>query len=317
MEGNMKAKRIVQVGLSFLVLCLFALHCGDPNLPTIRIVSPADNTVFVGEAVPYTLPVPVEVTVPAPGCGGTGPAIDPNTFTALLARLEDGDVVSEVDVASYFVGAQDPETKVWTWTAASLELSSFGDYQLNFTIQNASGQGANTLTFRLEQAVAQFPGGTFIMGVSSLTQTPSNCLLNDFLIGAIYGLISGMTFPLSLPSGAAIIASGNSYFMYIPLPAPLGNIPVYLSLDEPNNDYLIDGPDVYTINLTGLVPLPGFDCVITASADGVFNDMDTNDPDGSLTIAISDVQTSPGGTCTLVAPTGDCSLIVGMDGDPI
>lgn len=79
-----------------------------------------------------------------------------------------------------------------------------------------------------------------------------------------------------------------------------------------------DGPDSYTIDLTGLAPLPGFDCVITASADGVFDDLDPYDPDGSLTIGILQVEPSPQGQgCTLHIPSGACSLVVGMDANPI
>ena len=80
---------------------------------------------------------------------------------------------------------------------------------------------------------------------------------------------------------------------------------------------LMDGPDDYTIDLTGLAPIPGFDCVITASADGVFDDLDPDDIDGSLTIGITSVQASPGGTCNLNPPSGDCELGIGMDADPL
>jgi len=122
-----------------------------------------------------------------------------------------------------------------------------------------------------------------------------------------------------LPAPADILASGNAYPMTIPLPYPLGNVDVLLSLDEAGNAILLDGPEDYTINLTGLVPPPltGFDCIITAGANGIFDDLDPYDIDGGLTISVTDVQPSPGGNCTLASPSGGCDLIVDLDGDII
>lgn len=313
----MSAKRILQLTVSLSVLCLMALHCTDPNLPRIKLVDPPQGSVIVQEGVPYALPV--EVSVPLPGCGATTFPVDPDSFTAVLSQIRDGQTLYETDITSSFARSQDPQTQTWTWTA-SLELSSFGDYQIAFTIQNERGSGANTLGFRLEQAVAALPGGTYWMGISSLKQAPSNCLLPDVLLGVIYGLIKDVRFLLTLPSGQDILDSGNAYPLTIPLPYPLGNIDVLLSLDEAANDILIDGPDSYTIDLTGMVPPPftGFDCVITASAEGIVDDLDPTDLDGALTIGVLDVQPSPGGSgCTLSPPSGSCNLKAGLDGDPM
>jgi hypothetical protein len=313
----MKARRIVKLAITFSGLCLMALHCGNPTLPKITLVTPVQNSVIVQDSVPYSLPV--EVKVPVPGYGATTFPVDPTTFNALLTRLVDGTSVSETDVTSSFQSSQDPTTKEWTWTA-SLDFASFGDYQIKFTIQNSQGSGTNTLKFRLEQTVAAFPGGTEIMSMSSLKQTPSNCLLADALVSIIYAVIKNKAFTLDLPSGQDILDSGNAYFIFIPLPHPLENIDATLSLDLPNNDILITGPTSYSIDLTGFVPPPftGFDCVITARANGVINDIDPTDLDGSLTIGILDVLPSPGGSgCTVNPPSGACSLIVGMDANPM
>ncbi len=313
----MTTKRVLQLSLSCATLCLLALHCTDPNLPTIRIENPPQNSVLVENEVPYLLPV--EVTVPLPGCGSTTFPIDPDSFTAVLTQVRDGETVFELDVSSSFERTQNPQTQAWKYTA-SLQLDSFGDYQIRFTVQNERGMGTNVLLFRLEQAVTAFPGGNYWMKISSLKQSPANCLLADWLLQIIYGLIKDVSFLLYIPSGQAIIDSGNAYPLTIPLPYPLGEIDVILSLDEAANDILIDGPDSYEIDLTGLVPPPftGFDCIITASADGVIDDLDPTDPDGLLTIGILDIQPSPGGNgCTLNPPSGSCILKVGMDGDPM
>jgi len=311
----MKARNAVRIGICLISFCFLTIHCADPNLPRITIVSPEQNAVIQSSAVPYSLD-DVELSVPVPGCGATTVPVDPETFSATLTRLVDGEVLPpETDVTSSFDYILDSETGAYTYTG-TVELADFGDYQIHFTIQNVTGEGANTLIFRLEPTVEEFPGATLTMSVSSLKQQPASCLFSDLVLPIIYGIIKPKTFELTLPSGADM--AGGPYFLYISLPMPLGDIPVWLSLDVLNNDILIDGPDIYTIDLTGLAPIPGFDCMITASADGVFNDIDPNDPDGSLTIGITDVQPSPWGEgCTLSPPTGDCALIVGMDGDPM
>jgi len=146
--------------------------------------------------------------------------------------------------------------------------------------------------------------------------------LPDLLLPVIQGIVGGTYFAVFLPSGQAIYNfndGSNAYPFEIPLPYPLGNIEVILSVDVEQNAILIDGPDDYVIDLTGLVPAPftGFDCVITAAANGIFDDLDPYDPDGSITISVSDVFPSPGGNCTLNPPSGACDLIVGLDGDQI
>jgi len=312
----MKARNAVRIGICLISFCFLTIHCADPNLPRITIVSPEQNAVIQSSAGPYSLDV--ELSVPVPGCGATTVPVDPDSFSATLTRLVDGEVLPpETDVTSFFAYILDSETGAYTYTG-TVELANFGDYQIHFTIQNVTGEGANTLIFRLEPTVAEFPGATLTMSVSSLKQQPANCLFPDLLVPIIYGIIKPKTFELDLPSGANILAN-TPYPLWIFLPNPLGDILVGLSLDQDKNDILIDGPDDHTIDLTGMAPPPltGFDCVITASADGLFNDIDPNDPDGSLTIGIKDVQPSSEGTCILSMPSVDCALIVGMDGDPM
>jgi len=310
---KMRRKYACKMGISLFIMCLMAIHCANPNLPIFMMISPSQNDVIPQDSAPYSLEV--EVDVPLPGCGATTFPIDPATFSATLIGLLDGDVISEQDVTENFgEGVLDPQTGKHTWNG-TVEIAAFGSYRIDFSVSNETGEGIGNLYFRLEQTVALFPGGSFLFHVSSLGQDPANCLLPNGLLPIILGIVGGTNFPLTLPSGADILASGNAYPITIGLPFPLGNVDAVLSLDEPNNDIVIDGPDDYTIDLTGLVPPPltGFDCVITASAEGVMDDIDPNDLDGSLTIGITDVQASPGGTCTLSPPSGACDLIVGLD----
>ena len=303
----------IKLGISLLVMLFLAIHCADPNLPKFQFLSPVQNAVIVEGNLPYALDV--EVAVAQPGCGATTYPIDPSTFQATLQGLTDGEVVLEQDVTGDFgEGILDPQTGRYTWSG-TVDLPDNGEYRIVFLVTNDIGQGTGILNLRLEVPAADFPGGTFLMSVSNMAQAPASCFINQGLIGIILGLVQNITFPLDLPSGAEILASGNSYPITINLPFPLSPVDVLLSLDEPNNDILMDGPDDYTLDFSGLVPLPGFDCIITAGADGVFDDLDPDDLDGFLTIGITNVQAAPGGTCSLSTPTGDCDLTVFMDAD--
>ena len=76
----------------------------------------------------------------------------------------------------------------------------------------------------------------------------------------------------------------------------------------------MDGPEGYTIDLGGLMPIPGLDCIVTADIDGVFDDLEPGDPDGFLTWDVS-VEPGPGGDCSLISSGGSCTLIMNLDGD--
>jgi hypothetical protein len=283
-------------------------------LPKISVISPEQNAVFVAGSGPFLLDA--EVRVPLPGCGAKTYPIEPTSFTATLQGLLDGEPAGDpIDVTADFgEGVLDPGTGEYVWTGA-VSLPTFGEYELFFTISNARGQGANNVLFRLEQTVTGFSGGMYTMTVSSLGQNPASCLIPNIMLGAITTIIKNIWFMQFLPSGADILANGNAYPLTLELPSPLSWVDVILSLDELNNDILMDGPPDYTIDFTGMVPGLPLDCVITASADGMFNDIDPVDPDGLLTVQILDVQASPGGTCNLSPPAGDCALIVGIDAD--
>lgn len=309
----MKSNIRLKIGLSFLVLGFMALHCTNPNLPLVQFLDPAQDSAYVTDAFPYALDV--KVSVPLPGCGATTFPVDPASFTATLVAVVDGEAVSEVDVTAVFgSGTPNPQTGAYTWIG-TVEVQEYSEFKVVVTIANTEGIGSNALRFRVEQPAADFPGGFFTMSVSKLTQVPSGCVIDQGLIGIIEGIVKTIPFSLGLPSGADILAGGNAYPIVIALPFPLGNVDATLSLDEANNDILIDGPEDYTINLTGVAPLPGFDCIITAAANGLFDDVDPDDLDGVLNISVTNVDTSPGGTCSLVAPSGECNLNVFIDAD--
>jgi hypothetical protein len=237
-----------------------------------------------------------------------------------LQRLLDGELLSE---AALDLGdpVEDPGTGMLTWSG-TINLTSFGDYSVVASISNDQGPATYARGFRLEQTVAELQSQVPQVTISGLGQQPANCLFPNVLLGVINGLIGDIFFFFTLPSGADILAGTGPFCsppgctVTLDLPV-LGGVDVVLTLDEPNNDILMDGPDNYIINLTGLAPIPGFDCIITGAADGAWDDTDPGDLDGSLTVSITDVQADPDGQgCSLSAPTGECNLIVGLDADP-
>jgi hypothetical protein len=299
-----------------VIICLaffvFSMGYGCGVKPQIEIISPESNAVITVDGFPYSLDVEVNVPVPALGPKTQFP-VDPDTFTATLNHLLDGEVMDTDNVTSNLgQGVVNPDTGAYSWTG-TVALNDFGEYELVFTIENEKGVGSHSVLFKLEQEVSAFQGGLFRVTVAGLAQEPRNCLLPDFLLTIIVGMVRNLYFDLLLPPGAEILAGGNAYPATLFLPFPLTMVDVLLRLDELNNDIVIDGPDDYTIDLSGL--LPGFDCIITAMADGVFNDIDINDLDGYLNINITDVEASINGTCNINPPDGDCALTVLMDSD--
>ena len=138
---------------------------------------------------------------------------------------------------------------------------------------------------RAEEGAPQFDGGIYDMRVSSINQDPSRLYHEpSSLLISLRTSSRTITIPVVLPSGEVILDCGNAYPLTIDLPCPLEPVDVLLSLDETYDNILMDGPDVYIADTTGLLPFPGVDCVITGSADGVFNDINTEPLTGSLTI---------------------------------
>ncbi len=308
----MKRNRYVRLGIVMGTLCLLSMHCSDPNLPLISIVQPDQDAVIVEPDVPSLQYV--EVNVPVPGCGATTYPVYPETFTATRSTLDDGKVVLEEDItADLCDGVPDPDTGAYTWSGDA-EFPDFGEYQVLFSIENERGQGEETLTLRIEQPVGVFQGGTFYLSFSSLGQDPSDCLASQALLDLIHPVFQDLIFPVDLPSGAEILASGNAYPWTLDLPRPIPSVHALLGLDEENNDIRIDGPDDYTVDISGLLPIPGLECILTIALEGLFDDVEPYDPDGVLSGALT-VEASPGGECVLIPSSENCSLILGLDLD--
>jgi hypothetical protein len=173
-----------------------------------------------------------------------------------------------------------------------------------------------------EQGVPEFAGGTYEMRMTNIVQNPPACMMSAFTQSLIRQLASTIPLNLFLPSGANILALqelGSPYPLTIDLPSPLEDVDVLLSLDPTWQDILMDGPDVYIADTTGVLPFAGVDCVITGSADGIFDDINTEPLTGTLTIDVDSVEASPGGVCSLLwDPAGDCQLILTVNaGSPL
>jgi hypothetical protein len=164
-----------------------------------------------------------------------------------------------------------------------------------------------------EEAVPQFPGGSYEMSATDILQDPAACLMTQATVFLVRPILRGVTIPLNIPSGQIIVDFfGNAYPLDIPLPV-FGNITVILSLDGTYENMLMDGPDLYVADTSDL-GIPGAYCVITGSADGIFTDINTEPLTGSLTIDIDSVEDAPAGVCTLLKkPTEPCAITLLLD----
>ena len=164
----------------------------------------------------------------------------------------------------------------------------------------------------------EYQGGSYEMRAWDIEQDPGGCLLAPAAVLIVRPILRGIVIPVDIPSGEVIVDFfGNAYPLDINLPV-FGLITVDLSLDGTYENMLMDGPDVYEADTSGL-GIPGADCVITGSADGIFDDINTEPLTGSLTIDIASVEDSPGGTCSLLKkPTEACAITVILDaGSPL
>jgi len=241
--------------------------------------------------------------------------IDPETFSVVLNRTIDGKVTGDpVNVTADF---NDPvidahQTHIWT---GSIEIPEYGEHRLDFSVSNGLGEGTGDRTFHLVPPVETFAGGFFIMKVSKLSQDPADCLVPNGLLGIILGMINKTEIPVILPAASAMPAD-----VTIGLPLPLGNTEVTVSLDEENNSILMAPKGTMTIDISPYIsmlpiPIPGYDCIITASAGGAFDKVNSDDLDGYLDISDFSIEAAAGGTCTL-DPGDTCKMIVEMDANP-
>jgi hypothetical protein len=165
-----------------------------------------------------------------------------------------------------------------------------------------------------EEGGPEFQGGSYDMSATDILQDPAACLMTQATVFLVRPILRGVTIPVNIPSGQVIVDFfANAYPLDIPLPV-FGTIQVILTLDATYENMTMDGPDVYVADTTGLVPLPGADCIITGSADGIFTDINTEPLTGSLTIDITSVEDSPPGVCTLLKkPTEPCAVTLPLD----
>jgi hypothetical protein len=156
-----------------------------------------------------------------------------------------------------------------------------------------------------------FEGGSYDMSATDIEQDPGACLLSPFAVALVRPILSGVVIPVDIPSSQVIVDFfGNAYPLDIDLPV-FGRVTVELSVV--GTDIFMDGPDVYVADTSGL-GVPGADCIITGSADGIFTDIDTEPLTGSLTIDVALVEDSPPGVCTLLKkPVDPCAVSVILD----
>jgi hypothetical protein len=175
--------------------------------------------------------------------------------------------------------------------------------------------GSNTCVE--EGVLPAFAGGTYETRATGLQQDPQGCLIPQGLLGPITLFMGNVpAIYLTFPAGAQILdfqEAANPYELPIQLPV-FGFIEVALTLNDTYDTILMDGPDSYAADISGILPAwMRLNCVITGSADGEFTDINTEPLTGSLTIGVTDVQASPAGLCNLSLTTQPCDITVTLD----
>jgi len=286
------------------------------GVPAIWIESPERSEVIVPAGFPHALDVTVEV--PVPQDGDLEYPLDPDTFSALLKTVQDGQVVSQQDVTQSFASSLDPDTGTYTWTAV-LDLTAFGDYELECLVCNEQGCGARQVRFRVAQDVRTFPGAALSLRATNIRQRPTDCMVPTATFNLIAGFLQAFSFSGTLPSGQEILDAGSSgYPVDIQLPFGL-NIGLSAYLDSYANRMRLSLPQPYVLDTSGLLPLPNSECLVTVErVNAYFQDIDPNDIDGTLEVSQLTVAPAPGGSCAL--PSGstwwDCSVMADLETEP-
>jgi len=279
----------------------------------------SDDTNTCEKAEPPCVPDPCQgISNGIPGtCEPTpgGACAPPTDFTCdCLAGFLWDDVSNTCEEDAVNPCDPDPCQGISNAVAGSCTDAGDGD----FTCDCDQGFIWNGDSNTCEEAVPQFPGGSYEMKAWDIEQDPGGCLLAPAAVLIVRPIMRGIVIPVDIPSGEVIVDFfGNAYPLDINLPV-FGLITVDLSLDGTYENMLMDGPDEYVADTSGL-GIRGADCVITGSADGIFDDINTEPLTGSLTIDIASVEDSPGGTCSLLKkPTEACAITVILDaGSPL
>ncbi len=312
----MKMRNGIIVMLLFLAGGLMAAcEPADPNRPTVKINAPGNDTVFVAEAGMWPS-VNVEVTSKVSVDG-----YELTSFEIFLATHTDG--VEEINQRVFLDSSPAPDLDGnYTWNVP-VSTFAYSDYDIVAVVRN-NNPGANersaSVGLRVDSPADSFPGGFYTLKISSVSQVPGSCLINQFLLSMAVGMIKdSLTFPHRVPSGAEIYAGpGQELEHTVSFPLPFPEVSAMLSIDLQNNTIVYTGQGEYVINFAGLVPpdFPGYDCIIGTTVDGVVNDLDPNDPDGTFSFSLTSIEEAPGGSCSLSLPSsGVCQLNVNVDAD--
>ncbi len=313
----MRKARLLAMGLGLLAISMLVIRCvPTPVTPAIVINAPAYNVPVVAAVDPATTPIPLAVDVSFPlaasPCGGQAYPINRDTLLVKLQMLNAAGAVAQewtIDASSWWSQTEDRIQGTITIGGAGSN-QSWALYQLEVSISNSQGPATVYQAIRVERPIADFPGGTFVVHVTGLGQSPSNCLLPQVAFDVVMNLISGQTFNVTLPAG-----SGYPADITLPLPEPIGTLVVHATLDTANNNIAFDPVTLSGIDL-GPYNVPGFNCLVGGTADGAIDgQVFLGVLDGTIRVSNMNVAVGSGtGACNLSQPSSSCNLSVGLNG---
>ena len=317
----MNRKNLSVLTLGLLLLGFLIVRCAPSLDPIIQFLDPPTMLRFVSGSDPIEPPivVPVEVYFPPTvnPCAGNIPLpVDPDTLEVKLQRLLDTEVQEEWEI----------DTSGWLWDEAfetvTGEVTIGGEvaghnrsaYGIWVSISNGSGVATARQLVRVEIPVTMFFGGYYPTKITSFTQTPAGCVLPDFAIELINDQLSEVVFGVQAPPASQIPAT-PAVFTNIPL---IGNIDFPTSLDTENNNVNLAPVTIEGIDIS-LLEIPGYNCIVGGSADGVLYGevAPWADLDGRMRVFNMSIGIGGGsGPCNLVTPGPECNIIINFDGSP-
>ena len=153
-----------------------------------------------------------------------------------------------------------------------------------------------------------FSGGSFQFHVTGLNQQPANCVIPQGLLNLLLPLLTGTIYPVNLPPESAYPIS---FDLNLPFLDAVSVPAEFRSADRE----IFFGPVLSPGIDLGAFNIPGLNCLVGGSAEGVTNGLtQTRVP---LLIAISEMSVGLGGgtgACSLTAPAPTCVLEVALVG---
>lgn len=318
---NYPARMIGLLLVGFLTVPLGMVYAQGP---VIEIKSPTGEPRYVRTSDPIDPEIIVDVAVEFPivetPCVGANPPVDTSTLEVYLWKVIDADMQEEWSVDT---------SSGWEWTGTDPDrvegqvtiggLGSGQDrsrYGIRVCIENEVERKCKLGGFlRVEIPVTNFFSASYeTTRITFFSQDPAGCVIPGGLMGTINQLIATIAFPVGVNMSLSTATFGS---MTTPLPL-MGIVAFGTSLDEPNNNVVLEQVTIDGIDLSQL-GVAGYNCLVGGSADGILlgEVSPWSDLDGSMRIFDISVELGGGiGGCSLTTPGPECNINFVFDGNP-